>query len=387
MNKNKKYVLQKCIAGILSLTGLVACFTSCNKNEQKENVQTEITQTASTELETKKEETTTPEVQSKLIDDEKYKTVKQDIKAIQKELHIPDKYLEIPEVLDSIMQILTQNENYMIGFTATNLDEKLAKFSSNKIRYSVDGNFSYNETEDELVIFNEIDGQKHRKRFEYLIDDSQCFISDSIAFDKNGNPINNVIITTIGFDFNNYNEDYIEYNTGKNYISYVYKNGNTTSYLFVTDYDINITIQEISNKVHKNIEYSIKPSDDYKEKITNYFNERNHAEMKKILDELIKNNSVSICEIQEIATYKEGVPNHVRLSLDNNKLLASLYELETFRTYDSTDETWNLNYADSYDFEYTITDEEEQELSNYILNGDCESSVNYTKVLDKKYKK
>ena len=123
MNKNKKYVLQRCMAGILSLTGFVACFTGCNRNEQKGNKQTEISQTIADEVETTKVETTEKEEQKKLIDDEKYKAFKQDIIAIQKGLHIPDKYMEIPEVLDWVTGVIAQNENYMLGFTATNLDE------------------------------------------------------------------------------------------------------------------------------------------------------------------------------------------------------------------------------------------------------------------------
>lgn len=67
MNKNKKYVLQRCMAGILSLTGLVACFTCCNKNEEKESNQTEIIQTTADEVKTTKEETTRIEEQKNLL--------------------------------------------------------------------------------------------------------------------------------------------------------------------------------------------------------------------------------------------------------------------------------------------------------------------------------
>lgn len=292
--------------------------------------------------------------------------------------------MEIPEVLDLIIEVISENENYMLGFTATNLDEKIG---TNKIRYSVDGNFSYNETEDELIVFNNIDGQKHRKKIKFYEENSQYFISDSIVFDKDGKPLNNVIITSIGLDFNNFNEDYIEYTTFGSCIGFYYHIGTVRYFLTLNDYEIYISIDGKSDKAFIDSVYTIKTTEDYKGKITKAFNERNHEEMKKIFDELIKNNPISSCSLSEIVTPEEGNSNRVRLSLDRNELDVSLREVERihYDTYEGP-ETY-IKYLDAYGFEYKITDEEEEKLAEYILNGDSDSAVNYAKILDSKYKK
>lgn len=364
-----KKTIQKIIAVILSITGMATSFVGCgNSSNQKEETTTSIV------------ETTTDVVEEKtLLDDVKYDEVRDEIKTIQEGLHIPDKYMEIPEVLDLITANLKfkKYEKYeFITGTTSNLD-KISQYY-----YSKQYNMLYSENRDCLRIVNIINDETTLTEINFSND--KYYIYQSVCYDLNGNPIDKTYQSgdNIYFDTGVTN-DFVKYGSDitRGSKRWCYSNAGHIYTIYISNWYIemeksfesNNKIEEICYEPLEETEESISYYNEKAACAKKYFSDRDAVSMLKLADDYSKNNknlSYYYHEQKgELASYS------VEYIVETNGCLRC-----AVNKYSHSTDSSEIN-----EFNAEISPEERDVLIKYINSGECEVVIKYIKQLEEKY--